>query len=137
MADDDMSFDPFRPAGGAADDDAGVARAGAPIDPAQTPVAGEEAVIEALRTVHDPEIPVNIYDLGLIYELEIAPDGNVRIAMTLTAPACPVAGSMPGMVAEAVAAVDGVGEVEVALVWDPPWGPEKISADARMVLGLD
>jgi len=137
MAEDAMSFDQFRPPGAAADDDEGVARAGAPIDPAATPVAGEEAVIEALRTVHDPEIPVNIYDLGLIYDLEIAPDGNVRINMTLTAPACPVAGTMPGMVAEAVAAVAGVGEVEVTLVWDPPWGPERISEDARMVLGLD
>ncbi|MFQ5954141.1 MAG: SUF system Fe-S cluster assembly protein [Kiloniellales bacterium] len=114
-----------------------MARAGAPIDPAVTAVASEAAVIEALRTVYDPEIPVNIYDLGLIYTLEIAPDGTVRIDMTLTAPACPVAGSMPGMVAQAVAAVEGVGEVEVALVWDPPWGPERISEDARLALGLD
>ncbi len=114
-----------------------MARAGAAIDPAVTPVAPEAAVIEALRTVHDPEIPVNIYELGLIYPLEIAPDGNVRIDMTLTAPACPVAGTMPGLVANAVAAVEGVGEVEVTLVWDPPWGPERISEDARLALGLD
>ncbi len=137
MIDDGMTFDDFRPGAAAAEDGEGKARAGAPIDPAVTPVAGEEAVIEALRTVHDPEIPVNIYELGLIYDVEIASDGNVRIDMTLTAPACPVAGTMPGMVAEAVAAVDGVGEVEVTLVWDPPWGPEKISEDARMALGLD
>lgn len=119
------------------DDGEARARAGEAIDPAVTPVAPEAAVIEALKTVHDPEIPVNIYELGLIYTLEIAPDGNVRIDMTLTAPACPVAGTMPGLVANAVAAVEGVGEVEVTLVWDPPWGPERISEDARLALGLD
>ncbi len=135
MADDGMSFDDFRPM--AADDGEGVARAGTPIDPAVTPVAAEAAIVEALKTVHDPEIPVNIYDLGLIYELRIASDGSVRIDMSLTAPACPVAGILPGQVAQAAAAVDGVGEVEVTLVWDPPWGPERISEDARMVLGLD
>ncbi len=134
MVDDQMRFDsPPTPD----DDGEAMARAGAAIDPAVTPVAPEEAVIEALKTVHDPEIPVNIYELGLIYTLEIAPDGNVRIDMTLTAPACPVAGTMPGLVANAVAAVEGVGEVEVALVWDPPWGPERISPDARLALGLD
>ncbi len=137
MVDDGMSLDDFLPTAGAADDGDGIARAGTPIDPAVTPVAAEETIVEALKTVHDPEIPVNIYDLGLIYELEIASDGNVRIEMTLTAPACPVAGILPGQVAQAAAGVDGVGEVEVTLVWDPPWGPEKISEDARMVLGLD
>ncbi len=137
MIDDGMSFDDFLPGAAAAEDGEGKARAGAPIDPAVTPVAGEAAVIEALRTVHDPEIPVNIYELGLISDLEIASDGTVRIGMTLTAPACPVAGTMPGMVAQAVAAVDGVGEVEVELVWDPPWGPEEMSDDARMALGMD
>ncbi len=111
----------------------GKARAGAPLLPGM-PVAAREAVIEALKTVHDPEIPVNIYDLGLIYELEIEADGRVRIGMTLTAPACPVAGEMPQWVAEAVAAVDGVGEVEVAMVWDPPWTPERMSDDAKMLL---
>ncbi len=134
MVDDQMRFDsPPTPD----DDGEAMARAGAAIDPAVTPVAPEAAVIEALKTVHDPEIPVNIYELGLIYTLEIAPDGNVRIDMTLTAPACPVAGTMPGLVANAVAAVEGVGEVEVTLVWDPPWGPERISEDARLALGLD
>ena len=109
---------------------------GAAIDPAVTPVAPEEAVIEALKTVHDPEIPVNIYELGLIYTLEIAPDGNVRIDMTLTAPACPVAGEMPQWVADAVADVAGVGEVEVTMVWDPPWSPARMSDDAKMILDM-
>ena len=111
----------------------GKARAGAPLAES-APVAGREAVIEALKTVHDPEIPVNIYDLGLIYELEVGSDGSVRIGMTLTAPACPVAGEMPQWVADAVAAVDGVGEVEVSMVWDPPWSPEFMSDDAKMLL---
>lgn len=116
--------------------DAGdVVRAGKPLGP-ETPVASWDAVVEALRTVYDPEIPVNIFDLGLIYDLEIAPDGKVAIEMTLTAPACPVAGSMPGQVAETVAAVPGVGEVEVRMVWDPPWTPARMSEDARMVLDI-
>lgn len=112
------------------------AAAGAPIDPEATPVASEESVIAALKTVYDPEIPVNLYDLGLIYDLDIGPDGSVRIAMTLTAPGCPVATAMPGRVAEAVAEVDGVGEVEVALVWDPPWTPDRMSDEARVILDM-
>lgn len=109
------------------------ARAGAPL-PDGARVAGRDAVIAALKTVHDPEIPVNIYELGLIYELEVGSDGSVRIGMTLTAPACPVAGEMPLWVAEAVAAVEGVGEVEVSMVWDPPWSPERMSDDAKLLL---
>ena len=109
--------------------------AGRPLAPG-VPVAAREAVIEALQTVHDPEIPVNIYELGLIYELDLGPDGSTLIQMSLTAPGCPVAGEMPGQVAEAVAAVPGVGEVEVTLVWDPPWTPERMSEDARLALGM-
>lgn len=112
------------------------AKAGTPIDPAATSVAGESAVIAALETVYDPEIPVNLYELGLIYNMTIAQDGSVDIEMSLTAPGCPVAGEMPGQVAEAVAAVPGVGEVAVRLVWDPPWTPERMSEDARLALGM-
>lgn len=112
------------------------ATAGAPIDPARTPAAGEDEIIAALRTVHDPEIPVNLYDLGLIYDLRIAADGTVDIDMSLTAPGCPVAGEMPGMVARAVADVPGAGVVTVRLVWDPPWTPERMSEDARLALGM-
>lgn len=108
---------------------------GAPLPP-ETKPASYDAVVEALRTVYDPEIPVNIYDLGLIYSLEVAEDGRVDIEMTLTAPACPVAGSMPGMVAEAVSKVSGVGPVEVKLVWDPPWTPARMSDDARLALDI-
>jgi len=93
-------------------------------------------VVEALRTVHDPEIPVNIYDLGLIYEHVIKENGDVSIQMSLTAPACPVAGEMPGQVAEAVAKLYNTGKVDVTLVWDPPWTPERMSEDARLALGM-
>ncbi len=99
-------------------------------------VAPKAAVIDALRCVYDPEIPVNIYDLGLIYRLDIAADGSVSIDMTLTAPACPVAGAMPGAVADAVASVAGVGEVEVRLVWEPPWSQDRMTEDARLALDL-
>lgn len=112
------------------------ATAGEPIDPKTTPVASREQVVAALRTVYDPEIPVNIYDLGLIYDLEIGEDGSVAIQMTLTAPACPVAGEMPQMVADAVAGVEGAGEVTVTLTWEPPWSMELMSEDAKMALGL-
>ena len=94
----------------------------------------ESAVINALQTVKDPEIPVNIYDLGLIYDIVRHPSGDVNITMSLTAPGCPVAGELPGQVAEAVARVDGVGKVAVSLVWDPPWSPIRMSEDARLAL---
>ena len=109
---------------------------GAPIDTATTPVATEDQVITALRTVHDPEIPVNIYDLGLIYDTTIHDDGTIEIEMSLTAPGCPVAGEMPGEVARAVAALPGAGEVTARLVWDPPWTPERMPEDARLALGM-
>lgn len=112
------------------------ARAGEPL-PEGTPVAGEDAVIAALRTVHDPEIPVNIYDLGLIYEIEIHSTGSVRVDMSLTAPACPVAGEIPFWVANAVADVEGIGEVEVNLVWDPAWTPDMMSDDAKLALDFN
>ncbi|MCG6941731.1 MAG: SUF system Fe-S cluster assembly protein [Thiohalocapsa sp.] len=95
-----------------------------------------EPIIAALRQVHDPEIPVNIYDLGLIYRIDITGRGNVAIDMTLTAPACPVAGMMPVMVKDAVKRVEGVGEVIVELVWDPPWSPETMSDEAKLQLGM-
>lgn len=95
-----------------------------------------ELIIAALRRVHDPEIPVNIYDLGLIYRIEIADNGDVAIDMTLTSPSCPVAGMMPLMVKNAVGEVDGVGLIEVVMVWDPPWNPEHLTDDVRLELGV-
>jgi len=112
------------------------ARAGEPL-PEGAEIAGREAAVAALRTVHDPEIPVNIYDLGLIYDLEIHSDGSARVDMSLTAPACPVAGEIPYWVANAVANVEGIGEVVVNLIWDPPWTMERMSEDAKLALGID
>ena len=96
-------------------DEDGKARSGEPV-PEGTPVASEEAVLEAMQSVYDPEIPVNIFELGLIYDYKLAADGNVSIEMTLTAPGCPVAGVLPGHLAQTVAGVIGIGQVEVELV---------------------
>ncbi|TYO88515.1 SUF system Fe-S cluster assembly protein [Oceanicella actignis] len=93
-------------------------------------------IVEACRTVHDPEIPVNIYDLGLVYRIAIDDENNVEIDMTLTAPGCPVAGEMPGWVADAVEPLPGVKTVNVRLVWEPPWGMDMLSDEARLELGF-
>lgn len=95
-----------------------------------------ERVLEAMKTVRDPEIPVNLVDLGLIYELIANKDGIVYIEMTLTTPSCPVAGALPGQVRDAVAEVDGVNDVRVKLVWSPPWDKERMSEEAKLELGL-
>ena len=95
-----------------------------------------EAVTEACRTVHDPEIPVNIYDLGLIYRVAIDDQGDVDVDMSLTAPGCPVAGEMPGWVADAIEPLPGVRHVNVQLVWDPPGGRDMMSDEAKLELGL-
>jgi FeS assembly SUF system protein len=103
-----------------------------PIDPAKV----EEAVIEALKTVYDPEIPVNIYELGLIYGVEVSEDGRAEIRMTLTAPACPVAGALVEEVAEKSGRVEGVSTSHVELVWDPPWTPDNMTEAAKLELGM-
>ncbi|MEY8841775.1 SUF system Fe-S cluster assembly protein [Cribrihabitans sp. XS_ASV171] len=95
-----------------------------------------EQVVEACRTVYDPEIPVNIYELGLIYTIDINPENEVKVIMTLTAPGCPVAGDMPGWVADAVEPIPGVKQVDVDLTWEPPWGMEMMSDEARLELGF-
>ncbi|HXP32232.1 MAG TPA: iron-sulfur cluster assembly protein [Stellaceae bacterium] len=95
-----------------------------------------ERVVEALKTVRDPEIPVNLVDLGLIYELIVNRDGTVYVEMTLTTPACPVAGELPSQVQEAVAAVEGVRDVRVKLVWTPPWDRDRMSDEVKLELGL-
>lgn len=96
----------------------------------------EASVVEALRTVFDPEIPVNIYDLGLIYEVTTTPEGSVGILMTLTSPMCPVAGSLPPEVEQKVRAVPGVTSAQVEIVWEPPWSPERMSEAAKLQLGM-
>jgi FeS assembly SUF system protein len=95
-----------------------------------------ESVIEALKDIYDPEIPVNIYDLGLIYGVDVTGDGDVAVSMTLTTPHCPVAESMPGEVEMRIGAVPGVRDAEVTLLWDPPWDPSKMSDEARLELGM-
>ncbi|HEY0446676.1 MAG TPA: SUF system Fe-S cluster assembly protein [Allosphingosinicella sp.] len=109
-----------------------------PPEPAPVQPGGNlyEAVIEALKEIYDPEIPVNIYDLGLIYDVEVTSEGHAFVKMTLTTPHCPVAESMPGEVELRVGAVPGIGDAEVELVWDPPWDPQKMSDEAKLELGM-
>jgi FeS assembly SUF system protein len=109
--------------------------------PQADPVGGaggqlQEQVIEALKEIYDPEIPVNIYELGLIYGVEVDDDGHAAVTMTLTTPHCPVAESMPAEVELRVSAVPGIATAEVNLVWDPPWDPAKMSDEARLELGM-
>jgi FeS assembly SUF system protein len=108
--------------------------------PQAEPAAEDEkirdGVIEALRTVFDPEIPVNIYELGLVYDVEVRPEHKVYIRMTLTSPMCPVAETLPPEVQEKARGVAGVSDVEVDLVWDPPWSPSMMTEAARLELGM-
>jgi FeS assembly SUF system protein len=93
-------------------------------------------IVTALKTVFDPEIPVDIYELGLIYKVDVADNKDVAVDMTLTAPGCPVAGEMPGMVKSALQTVPDLGEITVTMVFDPPWTPEKMSEEAKMALNM-
>jgi FeS assembly SUF system protein len=97
----------------------------------------KERVVEELKTVYDPEIPINIYELGLIYQLEISETGFADVEMTLTSPMCPVAGSLPGEVEAKVKSVSGVSDARVELVWDPPWSMDMLTEEARLQLGMD
>ncbi|MEO1330398.1 MAG: SUF system Fe-S cluster assembly protein [Pseudomonadota bacterium] len=106
------------------------------IAPSSTEHPLYDQVIGAIKSVYDPEIPVNIYDLGLIYRVGIDGEGAVEIDMTLTAPGCPVAGEIPGWVADAVAPVPGVRTVDVEIVWDPPWDMGRMTDEARLELGM-
>lgn len=106
-------------------------------DDKKTDTATEQQLIEALRTVYDPEIPVSIYELGLIYDLAIDQAGVVQVRMTLTSPACPVAGILPGQVETALKAVEGVSDAKVELVWEPPWTPDRMSEAAKLTLNMD
>ena len=140
-----MSDDPQKLPTAAAEPSAATPLApAAPAAPAAAPSAlpeGELArltddVIAALKTVYDPEIPSDIYELGLVYKIDIADDRAVTVEMTLTTPNCPSAQELPTMVENAVASVPGVGEVKVNIVWDPPWDPSRMSDEARVVLNM-
>jgi FeS assembly SUF system protein len=113
-------------------EDDGLAPEGAPVNPDVV----RERIVAGLRTVHDPEIPLNIYDLGLIYELTVDPEGSAHVRMTLTAPGCPVAGSLVREVHDRVRAAAGVRRAKTELVWDPPWTRDRLSMEARLELGL-
>lgn len=106
------------------------------IKPSTTDHPLYDAVVDACRTVYDPEIPVNIYDLGLIYTIEINGENEVEVLMSLTAPGCPVAGEMPGWVAEAIEPMAGIKQVNVHLIWEPQWGMDMMSDEARLELGF-
>jgi FeS assembly SUF system protein len=106
------------------------------IAPSSTDHPLYDSIVEACRSVYDPEIPVNIYDLGLVYTIEIDYENAVKVFMTLTAPGCPVAGEMPGWVAEAIEPMAGVKHVDVELTWEPPWGMDMMSDEARLELGF-
>jgi FeS assembly SUF system protein len=127
---------PVSPVGSAdTETPSGVSANGSPIDQIKARVI-EAQVIEVLRTVYDPEIPVNIYELGLVYTIEVQPDNRVNIRMTLTSPACPVAGSLPPEVESKVKAIDGVTDAKVEVVWDPPWDADKMDDAAKLKLGM-
>ena len=101
-----------------------------------TRLIDKSEIVENLKTIHDPELPVNIYDLGLIYDIKLIDKNDLKIKMSLTAPGCPVAGEMPNEVANKVSLIDGAGEVSVKLVWDPPWTKDKMSETAKIELNL-
>jgi FeS assembly SUF system protein len=104
--------------------------------PPEELAAFTEKLVKALKTVYDPEIPVDIYELGLIYKVDVADNKDVVVDMTLTAPNCPVAGEMPGMVEQALRTVEGIGEVKVNLTFDPPWTPDCMSEEAKLELNM-
>ncbi|HGG06142.1 MAG TPA: SUF system Fe-S cluster assembly protein [Aliiroseovarius sp.] len=106
------------------------------IKPSTTDHPLYEKVVDACRSVYDPEVPVNIYDLGLVYTIDINDQNEVSVIMTLTAPGCPVAGDMPGWVADAIEPLEGVKQVDVQLAWEPQWGMEMMSDEARLELGF-
>ena len=96
----------------------------------------ESEIIECLKTIHDPELPVNIYDLGLIYEIKLIEKNDLKIKMSLTAPGCPVAGEIPGQVANTLAKIPNIGLIEVELVWEPAWTKDRMSEDAKLALDI-
>ena len=104
--------------------------------PKGLPVASRESVVAAIKEVQDPELMLSIYDLGLIYKIDITEQGDVSVEMTLTSPTCPIAGEMPGMVAASISKLEGVGRISVRLVWDPPWSLDMVNEELKIALGI-
>jgi FeS assembly SUF system protein len=136
MTDDATDVKPTAVSGDAATSATEPAKESASALPAAELARLTDDIVAALKTVYDPEIPADIYELGLIYKVDIAEDRGVALDMTLTTPNCPSAAELPHMVEDAVASVAGVREVKVNLVWDPPWDPSRMSDDARLVLNM-
>jgi FeS assembly SUF system protein len=131
-----MSGDPSQPVRGDDQDQKPDFEGAGGANGPSTPEALRTLVVEAIRTCYDPEIPVNVYDLGLIYDVDVDNNGLVTIEMTLTSPACPVAGTLPGEVEAKARGVPGVVDVRLEVVWDPPWTPDMMSEAAKLELGL-
>jgi FeS assembly SUF system protein len=127
---------PYATSGSASDGPAAPPVSASPTLPQAEITRLTDQIVQALKTVYDPEIPADIYELGLIYKIEIADDRSVMVDMTLTTPNCPSAQELPEMVENAVATVPGVGPVSVAVVWEPPWEPSRMSDEARLVLNM-
>jgi len=132
---EDVTKDAVKPAAGAPETAGGAAAAGGALSQEDINRLTDD-IVASLKTVYDPEIPADIYELGLIYKIDIADDRKVTVDMTLTTPNCPSAQELPMMVENAVASVPGVGPVEVNVVWDPPWEPSRMSDEARVVLNM-
>ena len=133
--DDNVKAEPAAAAAAAPAGGAAIAEKPSAIPAEELARLGDE-IVGALKTVYDPEIPADIYELGLIYKVDLKDDRSVDVMMTLTTPNCPAAGELPTMVENAVASVPGVGIVNVNLVWDPPWTPDRMSDEARLVLNM-
>ena len=135
-SDDKLQLSAFMPNRPSLDTDAPfIAKAGKK-NISSTRIIEKSEIVESLKTIHDPELPVNIYDLGLIYDIKLIDKNDLKIKMSLTAPGCPVAGEMPGQVANTLAKIPNVGLIEVELVWEPAWTKDKMSEDAKLALDI-
>ena len=135
-SDDKLPLSAFMPHLNSSDPHAPFIAAAGKKNNSSTRIIEKSEIVESLKTIHDPELPVNIYDLGLIYDIRIIDKNDLNIKMSLTAPGCPVAGEMPGLVANTLAKIPNVGLIEVELVWEPAWTKDKMSEDAKLALDI-
>ena len=135
-SDDKLPLSAFMPHHNSSDPHAPLIATAGKKNNSSTSIIEKSEIVECLKTIHDPELPVNIYDLGLIYDIKINDKNDLNIKMSLTAPGCPVAGEMPGLVANTLAKIPNVGLIEVELVWEPAWTKDKMSEDAKLALDI-